>query len=370
MNVVLTLFPQKMMYFISNIWSFTLIQFFNYLDAETSSLVDASQPRRVKIEFLPGHPNRTTHSHQERVRSCWLIYRAARLADTLDLDTHQEENSERPEDVQGAVKRELYTQGTLIMFKPFRAIEDLYDLNDNNWWQAYLRQQSSLAEDSNTVAIFGNMQNYYESFCRSGKNSTEPEFPNDVNVHHQRGEGKSDNEENTALDLLESEEALQNAEAIDEAQSIKDPLVSKLAIFSDSLFSVSAANSTGARVTFQQAKTAVSLLPKKNKKGFSLPGRARVDFETNGTLQNDQASEPKKARLDYFISTRVELLSKIEEALLQTNFIPCPTDGSAPFRLEANFPTMTEQSKHRTWNEKQHLTFVLTAAAAQAHFLK
>lgn len=127
MNVVLTLFPQKMMYFTSNIWSFTLIQFFNYLDAETSSLVDASQPRRVKFEFLPGHPNRTTHSHQERVRSCWLIYRAARLADTLDLDTHQEENSERPEDVQRAVKRELYTQGTLIMFKPFRAIEDLYD---------------------------------------------------------------------------------------------------------------------------------------------------------------------------------------------------------------------------------------------------
>jgi len=57
----------------------------------------------------------------------------------------------------------------------------------------------------------------------------------------------------------------------------------------------------------------------------------------------------------------------MEEASHQTNFIPCPTDGSAPTRLEVNFPTMTEYSQHWTLNEKQHLIFVLIAAALLKH---
>ena len=288
------------------------------------------------------------------------------MADTLDLDTPLNENSERPDDLLRAVKRELYGQGALIMFIPFRSLEDLYGPNDNNWWQAYLRHKPTLAENPKSIAVLGNMQNYYESFCRTGKNSTEPEFPNDVNQHRQQEED-AENEENAALDLLEGEQALQNAETNDSVQSIEDPLVSKLASFHDSLFTVKTIDSA-ASVTFQQAKAAVNLLPPKNKKkGFSLPGRARVNFETPETQEDEQAIEPKRARLDYSIGTRVELLAKIEEALLEANFIPSPTDGSAPIRMEANFPKMSEHSKHWTLNQKQHFSFVLIAAALLKH---
>ena len=207
------------------------------------------------------------------------------MADTLDLDTPLNENSERPDNLLRAVKRELYGQGALIMFIPFRSLEDLYGPNDNNWWQAYLRHKPTLAENPKSIAVLGNMQNYYESFCRTGKNSTEPEFPNDVNQHRQQEED-AENEENAALDLLEGEQALQNAETNDSVQSIEDPLVSKLASFHDSLFTVKTIDSA-ASVTFQQAKAAVNLLPPKNKKkGFSLPGRARVNFETPETQED------------------------------------------------------------------------------------
>ena len=175
-------------------------------------------------------------------------------------------------------------------------------------------------ENKKTVAILNNIQNHYESFCRSGNNLTEPTFPNDINIHQQRDEVNVGDEENTALDLLEDEQSLQAAEASDVANSIEDPLVSKLALFQESLFSIAPENPTTARVTYQEAKAAASLLPNRKKKQvFSLPGLARVDVDL---LENDTPNEPKEVKLDYFIGTRVDLLSKIEEALLQTNFIP------------------------------------------------
>ena len=51
---------------------------------------------------------------------------------------------------------------------------------------ASLHYRPLLEKDENSMAILGNIQNYYESFCRSSKNAAEPELPNDVDVLHQR----------------------------------------------------------------------------------------------------------------------------------------------------------------------------------------
>ena len=122
--------------------------------------------RWKRHDFLPGHPNKITHKHQERQRKCWQVYRAQRLGDILDLNVEQSENSDLPAEVQRAAKRELYAQGALIMFQPFRSVSDLYQKDDKNWWTAYQRKKPKLDENKKTVAILNNIQNNYESFCR------------------------------------------------------------------------------------------------------------------------------------------------------------------------------------------------------------
>lgn len=61
------------------------------------------------------------------------------------------------------------------MFLPFRTIEDLLD-KDSTWWESYIRRKMTLEINREAVQILLNMQNYYESFCRSGVNAHEPDF--------------------------------------------------------------------------------------------------------------------------------------------------------------------------------------------------
>ena len=340
------------------------------LDIEISSGINRSLPRWQKLEFIDGHPNRTTHCHQERPRKVWPIYRAKRLPDLWNLETDQDENNDRSEEQERTIKRELYAQGALIMFLPFRNLSDLVKDNHSNWWTAYLHHKPQLAKDAKSMTILGNMQNFYESFCRSGINSGEPEFPNDVNLLHGRQEQHPENDEDpSALDLLEAEQGLQSAETTDNARSIEDPLVAKLTTLHDSLFQLTPPNQTATRVTVQQANIAVSQLPQKKKHGsFSLPGRASLPVNATDTQRDDPANNPNGAILDHVIGTRVDLLWKIEKALLEKNYTVCPSvSSSAPVQLEANFPTMHEHSQHWTLNEKQHWAFVLIAACLLKH---
>ena len=92
-----------------------------------------------KYRFLSGHPNFKSHSHQARKRNCWPIYRAQRLPDLVYLNVQQNETSDRESNTERSAKRELYAQGALIMFKPFRSLDDLLTANDTTWWSAYLR---------------------------------------------------------------------------------------------------------------------------------------------------------------------------------------------------------------------------------------
>jgi len=251
------------------------------------------------------------------------------------------------------------------MFKPFRTLIDLKEENDLNWWAAYLRYRPQLEKDHNSMDILGNMQNFYESFYRSGTNAGEPEFPNDVDLLRQLREQHQDEEPNPALDLLEAEDNCRGDESTNDVPSTANPFIAKLTNMHDSLFQLNLPDLNGTRVTVEQAKFAVDQLPAKKKRGegsFALPGRVSVN--TNNADLPQHADNENQARLDYVKGTRVSLLSDIENALLVTNYVICPSvSGSAPTVLEANFPTIREHSRHWTLNEKQHLAFVLIAAA-------
>ena len=277
--------------------------------------------------------------------------------------------SSGPDEEVRDIKRKLYAQGALIMFKPFRTLSDLYEPCVRHWWAAYLNYRPTLEEDHESMLILGNMQNYYESFCRTGKNAAEPEFPNDVNVIRDRHEHTEDDAWNPALDLLEGEDPLNGAEVTSEDdQSVTSPLVVKLTTMHDSLFTLTPPNLLGATVTVDQAKIAVSQLPKKKTGGlFTLPGRADANVDPTETQQH--TSNQNRAQLDCFIGTRVDLLSNIENALLEADYAICPSVSvTAPTLLEANFPTIQQHSNHWTLNEKQHLAFVLISAALLKHF--
>lgn len=300
------------------------------------------------------------------MRKCWPIYRGQRLADILELETDMDINSERPADKERAAKRELYGQGALVMFKPFRTVDDLYTADDANWWNAYIRSKPKLEENPETIATLGNMQNFYESFCRSGKNAMEPDFANDVNLQRELRRDRPDDDANDVLDLLAADQQLESADASDGIQVPENPFVAKLATLSESLYQIIRSNQSG--ISVEEAKTAINQLPTKKKPGtFSLPVRNRVNADVIPSQESEQLSH--QVHLDHVVGTRVELLSKIQEALLQVNYVPCPTDGTAPTQLEANFPTMNEQSKHWTLNKKQHLAFILVAAALLKHIL-
>ena len=168
--------------------------------------------------------------------------------------------------------------------------------------------------------------------------------------------------------MLEAEDNCHGDEPTNNVQSTTNSLTAKLANMHDSLFQLTPHGLNGTRVTVEEAKFAVDQLPNKKKRGasFALPGRASVN--TNSTDLPQHANNENQAQLDYVKGTRVDLLSDIKNALLATNYVTCPSvSGSAPTVLEANFPTIQEHSKHWTLNEKQHIAFVLIAAALLKH---
>jgi hypothetical protein len=158
------------------------------------------------------------------------------LPEFLNLKTEQDGNDGGSEEQERGIKREFHAKGALNMFLPFRNLSDLVEESDRNWLTAYLHNKLKPAKEVKSMTIFGNIQNLNESFCRSGINSGELEFPNDVNLLHARQEQHPDNDDTSALDLLEADQGLQSAETTDNVNSIEDLLVAKLTTLHDSLF--------------------------------------------------------------------------------------------------------------------------------------
>ena len=116
----------------------------NESEDETDAEVDVSRARSIH-NFLPGHPQADSSGHRNRTRKAWPKYSGRRLPDIDDLlDSSDILEKEKDE------KRRYYAQGILVMFVPFRQLSDLL-MEDETWWEAYLRQEESLFEDPDKV---------------------------------------------------------------------------------------------------------------------------------------------------------------------------------------------------------------------------
>ena len=170
------------------------------------------------------------------------------------------------------------------------------------------------------------------------------------------------------MDLHRSPDAAALAE-LDAQQKVEktvDPMVEKLKPMDDEFFKLHFCDSNCRFVTYEEAQKAISELPKK-KNRFVLPGRARVTSSMAEILSAAGVNEYDCGKLDYDVGTRINLLSKLEKALQQKNYVASPSDSTVPDMRPADFPTMFEHSQHWRLNKKQHQAFVLIAAALLKH---
>jgi hypothetical protein len=143
------------------------------------------------------------------------------LPDILDLDNQKDNMIETRDE-----KRELYAQGVLIMFVSYCTLSDLQEEGDT-WWASYLKRKEEIERNSTTMTILHNIQNFYESFCRSGN-----DVENEAHFHRpsENVAGKPDDLDNDAVDLLDVQEQLnQAATSTNQFQdTLRDPFVAKL----------------------------------------------------------------------------------------------------------------------------------------------
>jgi hypothetical protein len=147
------------------------------------------------------------------------------LPDILDLHGDKESKIEERD-----AKRELYAQGVLIMFVPYLIIPDLQDEGDT-WWTSYLKKKTEIDRNSATIQILNNIQNFYESFCRSGN---ENDGENEAHFHRKRENvaKKPDDLDTDAFDLLDVQDQFQQIASTDDfLGALKDPFVAKLVSF-------------------------------------------------------------------------------------------------------------------------------------------
>lgn len=116
----------------------------------------------------------------------------------MDLDSSSKLRQEKRQE-----KREYYSEVVLILFCPFRCLEDLRR-QGQTFWDSYLEKEDSLLSDPVTFERLKNMQNWHESFYRSNRTLEEPHFDNDFIKEVAMEE--EDDEEDDLLDLLDVEE--------------------------------------------------------------------------------------------------------------------------------------------------------------------
>ncbi len=315
----------------------------------------------VRHRFLREHPLYQTYGHRQRTRRTWPKYSAKRLPDVVDLQDGSDLSDEDRNE-----KRELYVQGVLIMFYPFRKIADLKE-DDNNWWTAYLKKKTAIESNSATVATLNSIQNFYESFCRSGPQSDQPNHVIDDPHQITICDNSEDDEPNDVLDLLDAEQELHQAEVLYEfCRCTDDPFVKKLVSLDSNPIQIHR-SPPELDVNLEDAMKAICELPRTGR-SFQLPNRAKLGDCVN---DHNQSSDPLSSPvLDKPMGTRIDLLAHLERALGDATHTVTTCDGTEPIILESNFPTLNEQSKHWSLNAKQHQAFLLAGAALLQHISK
>lgn len=307
--------------------------------------------------FQQGHPSYKTKGHRQRTRRTWPKYSAKRLPVWIDLQDDSELTDEDRNE-----KRELYGQGVLIMFYPFRKISDLKD-EDENWCAAYLKRKDVIESNSTSLRTLKSIQNFYESFFRSGTQQEEQNLSFDY-PHQSNNIEDSEEEVAEVFHLLDDDQQLHQSSVLDDfCRCTNDPFVKKLISLEANPLQIDQSQSEQT-VTLDDAIKAIHDLPRSGRP-FLLPNRAKLGDVVS---DNSSSDDPlKKNILDQPIGTRIDLLTQLERALRTSAYSVTACDGSEPDVLEADFPTLDEQSKHWTLNEKQHQAFLLGGAAFLQH---
>lgn len=228
--------------------------------------IPSNSKARVVHKFSEGHPQDQTHGHRSRTHMHWARYLAKRLPDLSNLETANDEilPDEREE------QRTEYAKGVLTMFVPWREKSDLV-LENETWWDAYLRQKESLYDDKATRQTLNAMQNYYESFCRGTPETEDFDFT---------AEEINEIREQENIEENENAEEIINLENVDDELLIDtplsdDPFINKLNLLEENHLDLQVRNWQEI-VSRINAKAALDLITANKKKGFCLPGRASL----------------------------------------------------------------------------------------------
>lgn len=230
-------------------------------------------------------------------------------------------------------KRELYAQGVLIMFVSYRTLSDLQKEGDS-WWASYLKRKEEIERNSTTMAILHNIQNFYESFCRSGNDAE-----NEAHFHRpsENVAGKPDDLDNDAIDLLDVQEQLnQAATSTNQFQdTLRDPSVAKLVSLSQNPLQLAPTVTRQSVNPLNAAKAVGDLRQSTIRKKFQLPNRAKIGDIVNNDENNDIILDQPKG-------TRIDLLQNLDRALQVAKHTRTLNDVKEPEISDANFPTLTE----------------------------
>ena len=135
------------------------------------------------------------------------------------------------------------------------------------------------------------------------------------------------------------------------------------------------------------ALLAILQLPSKTGNTFKLPGRASLGFPMSdsnptvehpeidtqlgralGNMSHHQFNFQQTITYSFYISgTRIQLLEHLAKALHNHIDEHRLSDGGEPELLEANFPSLQEQSRHWLLNAEQHHAFLFMGAALLQH---
>lgn len=161
------------------------------------------------------------------------------------------------------------------MIVAYRILSDLQDEGDRPW-ASYLNRRSQIERNSTTVTILHNIQNFYESFCRSGN---EKDGENEAHFHrcNENVSEKTDDNDNDAVDLLDVQEQLPQTPTSDDFQNaLKDPFVAELLSFSQNPLQLTAIATPQTVNPLNAAKAVGDLRPSTGRKKFQLPNRAKL----------------------------------------------------------------------------------------------
>jgi hypothetical protein len=128
--------------------------------------------RRDAFQLHADHPRSSTHEMVKLERETIVTVAGSRLADERKL---MEEAESEEEQIELDKKRDVFALYILVLFKPFRSVNDIRQPTDASFWAAYLRQKDQLfAKSEMAKRFFQHSQQYHTDSGYEDKSQDAP----------------------------------------------------------------------------------------------------------------------------------------------------------------------------------------------------